>query len=829
MGELKSALQAANEYYGHDLLEDIFKGELTSNEVLEKINANPNIKTIYNKDGSVAWRYLETEQSIVQSTSNIGSNINSNTTPATAAVKNRVKIHIPINVEPAATAGKYVVKSGALKTIGGVASKANAIVGAGSVAYAGASTVITLGKKIEKKLYNANPEFWDSIGMETLNPDTWGSIVNSDSTFDKLFRFIFQVEADGTATQYIEDKALGHLAHWFSSVGGYSESGFSIDENSIPEENLIYPLVNYTPLFTLNGINLHHPPSYDVTVGSKTAIGTSYEDLAVEIVASSDRRITSTAYLPSPYSSSSDKKNTVIFTAIDSTDKNDLVIKTRRHRTDGTISETTSLSSVAKLKSGDTVVRNSTTLLYGTQTAMDSITYPPKVIRFDGEYSLDDIAYILTKGLITVTEAIEGITNQPDATIPDLRGVTSADDVLNILREKMPQLFDNSMTVTNINDDGTTTTKTYIPVTIPELKNTQDTQPISGNQNQLDNIINEDKLPQTSTDTVTDTISETPTNPNPPDTGTGNTPTIITPSGATQGLYAIYNPTQTQLNAFGAWLWTDNFVEQIKKAFNNPMESIIGLHRIFATPSTGSSQNIQVGYLDSGVPSAIVTSQYTTIDCGSIDLPEYFGNVFDYSPYTEISLYLPFIGIVPLSPEFCMRSTISIKYHVDVLTGACLADVNITRDASGGVLYQYSGNCSVTYPVSSGSYMGIMSGVLGVAGSIAGILTGGSAMPLIATGAMSALSMHANVQHSGSFSGNAGAMGAKIPYLIISRPQTALPDKMDEIIGIPANETELISNLSGYTEFSKIIIKGLTCTKDELALIESQLLEGVYL
>ena len=249
---------------------------------------------------------------------------------------------------------------------------------------------------------------------------------------------------------------------------------------------------------------------------------------------------------------------------------------------------------------------------------------------------------------------------------------------------------------------------------------------------------------------------------------------------------------------------------------------------MYATPVTGAVQNIKVGYLDSGVASATVSNQYTTIDCGTIKLSEKFYNVFDYSPYTEINLYLPFVGIVRLDAGDVMRSSIHIVYHVDVLSGACLAEVKVIRDGSGGTLYQYSGNASVTLPISSGSYMGIVSSIAGIAGGIVGtIASGGAALPMIASAAGSALNARTRVEHSGSFSGNAGAMGGKIPYLIVSRPQTALAKDFDQYIGYPANFTATIGSCKGYIKVVESHLEGINATNSELEEIDSILKDGV--
>ena len=271
-------------------------------------------------------------------------------------------------------------------------------------------------------------------------------------------------------------------------------------------------------------------------------------------------------------------------------------------------------------------------------------------------------------------------------------------------------------------------------------------------------------------------------------------------------------------------------MDQIKKLFNDPMQSIIGLHKIFCTPTVSGSSNIKVGYLDSGVTSNVVSNQYTTLSCGSVDLAEYFGNVFDYSPYTDVSLYLPFVGIVRLNVADVMRATLTVTYHFDVLTGACLVEVKVTRDSHDAVIYQYTGNAAAQYPLSSGSYMGILSGILSIAGGIAGtVATGGAAAPLLIGSAASALSMKTKVERSGSLSGNSGAMGIKIPYLIINRPQAALADNYQNYIGIPTNQETLISDTTGFVKYDVIHLTGVPATEKEKSEIQTLFSQGVLI
>ena len=235
------------------------------------------------------------------------------------------------------------------------------------------------------------------------------------------------------------------------------------------------------------------------------------------------------------------------------------------------------------------------------------------------------------------------------------------------------------------------------------------------------------------------------------------------------------------------------------------MDAILGLHKVYVTPNRSGTATIVCGNLDSEVSSITVGNQYVEIDCGSVWITEYFGNVFDYSPYTDISVYLPFIGIVNVATNDVMRGEMSIKYTVDVYTGACIAEISIERDGVGGVLYQFNGNAAVEYPITAMSYNNAIMGALGIANGVLGAIPSiAMGNPIGVAGSFASSMIHAtmgqreNVQRSGSFSGNAGAMGAKKPYVIITRPIPETADDFESWEGQSANATVEIGDCSGF-------------------------------
>lgn len=333
---------------------------------------------------------------------------------------------------------------------------------------------------------------------------------------------------------------------------------------------------------------------------------------------------------------------------------------------------------------------------------------------------------------------------------------------------------------------------------------------------------------------LTDVLPENPEytpKPTPPDDNTGtieDSTSILGNNG--QGLWSVYNPSLAQINEFGAWLWSNNIWEQIRQYFSDPMQGIIGLHKIYCKPTNGDTKTIIAGYLDSGVNSPIVTKQYERIDCGTMACGEYYGNALDYAPYTTVHIYLPFIGIVPLNVNEVMGSILHIFYDVDILTGACLATIEVKDSANVNTsLYQYNGICAVQVPLTSGNYGSVISSLVTTgAGIVATVASGGALAPVALGGAVSALNSGAEIKQSGTIGANVGAMAKKKPYMIITRKIPHMPLNYNGLIGFPSNNRVYLSDLSGFVRTKKVYVSSVIATQNEKEMIEELLNGGVY-
>lgn len=336
-----------------------------------------------------------------------------------------------------------------------------------------------------------------------------------------------------------------------------------------------------------------------------------------------------------------------------------------------------------------------------------------------------------------------------------------------------------------------------------------------------------------------DPVKPIPRPPVPTPTPTPQPPLPVPPpiSSEATGLLHVYNPTNSEINEFGAWLWTTfsgDLIDTLGKLFNNPMEAVIGLHELYCTPITGESVTIKAGFLDSGVTSRLVAKRYTEINCGALVVPEHWGNYLDYTPYTKVYCYLPFIGIVELNADDIIGHGVQVVYKIDSYNGSCIAMIITAKTPDVEVVkYQFSGNCAVEVPITSGMKSAMQSALIGAGTCAIGAAIGGAAIPVIAgmsvnTSVKSGFSNKNTVSHSGSFGSSYGAMGIKKPYIIVKRPIQKVVNGYNEKYGYPAHEMVTIGKCSGYLRCRDFDVQSSTATEDEKKLIETLLKQGVY-
>ena len=319
------------------------------------------------------------------------------------------------------------------------------------------------------------------------------------------------------------------------------------------------------------------------------------------------------------------------------------------------------------------------------------------------------------------------------------------------------------------------------------------------------------------------------------------TPIPDLPSIGASDFITIYGPSSANLKALSSFLWSaDNIfdVNNFKKIYEDPAQTLIGLSILPCHPSASGQRNIQFGNIDTGVNSTYYTSQWCKVDCGSAKIETTARSFMDYSPYVKCQIFLPYCGFQSLNPDDIMGKTIHVVYHVDVVSGDLVCFIEV---GDRGVIYSYTGNCLSTVPVCSSSFAGFLNRYYStLAGAIPamgnGAIAGGAAGAAGAGlntlfNAANTCMFDAKPQYgrSGSMSGAASIMGVQRPFVIIERPNVSVPEYVENYAGLSANKTMSLGSCRGFTQVDFVHLDGIDATAGEIAEIESLLHKGVIL
>ena len=301
-------------------------------------------------------------------------------------------------------------------------------------------------------------------------------------------------------------------------------------------------------------------------------------------------------------------------------------------------------------------------------------------------------------------------------------------------------------------------------------------------------------------------------------------------SALTSGFTTLYQLPQSQIGNLAGFLWSNTFIDSLKKYFGSPNEAIINFG-ITKVPIVGTVQSrLFIGNVE--VPNIManrIVSEYVTMDFGSINIPEFWGNYLDYES-TSVSIFLPYIGERNLDTKDIVDSTVSLKYYVDLFTGDCVAQLKITKSYGlNSKLYSFDGNVFVKIPTSSSDMAQYYISSVGKIGGavLAGSVSGGVGA-VVALGATSALGMaKSNISRTGNVDGVKGLLNSQRPYLIIARPDQSLASDYNKLHGYPSNISMSLADCTGYTVVEQIHLENIPATSAELDELDALLKAGV--
>ena len=241
----------------------------------------------------------------------------------------------------------------------------------------------------------------------------------------------------------------------------------------------------------------------------------------------------------------------------------------------------------------------------------------------------------------------------------------------------------------------------------------------------------------------------------------------------------VYNPTQKQLVDAANALFMNFSTGQVI----DTSKYIIAVHKVFIPISTDTAlQPIKFGYYDSQVNSKVVSQRVAKVSCGKVTVPELYHNALDYSPYTTVRIWLPFLGFFDLSIDELSNKEVELTYSIDLVNGKALAEIS----NDDGVIYRFVGTAYQREPYHTESLNNV-----------------------------------STVYINGAYN-----MADYTPYLLIERPINLTPSNND-LEGLPTYKEVTIGDMTGYVKCRKVFAKDMIATEAEKNEIEALLCGGV--
>ena len=295
--------------------------------------------------------------------------------------------------------------------------------------------------------------------------------------------------------------------------------------------------------------------------------------------------------------------------------------------------------------------------------------------------------------------------------------------------------------------------------------------------------------------------------------------------------------------------WTDISTNLLTGIYSNLVSNVVSLKMMPTSPEnlggTGEAEAVVLGFktFDDLIVQTIGTKACPVVTIGTINIKKAYKSYADYSPYTDIALYLPFVGVVPLDTNLFMNtaeyngSTLTVKASYDMLGGTITYFVEYEH----ATVYQFTGNMAVDVPVSLQS--GVDIGTTLAQNASSAIATATNALTSVAEPKPIGKAVNTAVQNVSSFGGasasaqslysSTGGDGAFYAFpkcvLMIRRPEYNRPKTYDSTIGYPAFFTKKVADISGFATVTnpKIpLVDGMT--KEEHDMIVSAMQNGLY-
>lgn len=299
------------------------------------------------------------------------------------------------------------------------------------------------------------------------------------------------------------------------------------------------------------------------------------------------------------------------------------------------------------------------------------------------------------------------------------------------------------------------------------------------------------------------------------------------------GFIKIYVPTDEQLQTIGSRMRDENIFSTVATFFAGDIsKAVIALNILpLDVPNDNTEHNLMIGWTNITASAPYATKQWIAFDCGTVEIPSFTKTEFDYSPNTQIQIYLPYVGVRDLDIDLVVGRKLNLVYNCDIVSGACIA---ILEDSETGRLYyQYTGNMAINIPITSRDFTNVFQSLIQTTTNVAvGAVAGGGIGGVIGGavgGAVDLLNTKPQVSHSGNVNTNYGYMSSAVPYVEIKTPSLSIASDENQYKGFPTNQTVTLSDCHGFTKVEEIHVENISATSNEQNELVNLLTEGVLI
>ena len=323
-----------------------------------------------------------------------------------------------------------------------------------------------------------------------------------------------------------------------------------------------------------------------------------------------------------------------------------------------------------------------------------------------------------------------------------------------------------------------------------------------------------------------------------------NEPSVPTVNSVKLSNLHNYWISESQMQSFYSEVWETDLTDFVKGAFtgiySNLISNVVSLKFMPTTAEnlggTGGASPVILGFktYEDLTVQTIGNTTAPIVNIGSYKFSKEYNSFADYAPYTDVKLYLPFVGVVPIDTNLYMGSgggetaTLNIKAQYDIQSG--LITYFIMRNKT--MISSVSGRMAVEVPVSLQSgldtFSTISSNFVGKATSFVGNIATGNPIGMVADIAQG--SATAPPQTVFASTGGDGAFYAHPKCMIMIRhPQYNRPKNYSHVVGFPAYVTKKVSDLQGFNIVQNPVIPladGMTGAEHDMIVTAMQ--NGLY-